>query len=55
MYANRVAILMTGAAFDCVDTVAIRSTANVHGVAMAVVSLTGVISGGVAIHTARVT
>jgi hypothetical protein len=48
-------VLMTGAAFDGIDTVAIRSAVDLHRVTMAVVTLTREIPHGVAIHTARVT
>ncbi len=51
--AGRVVILMTGAAFDRVHTVAVGAAANVHGVRMAVIALTRKISAGVAIHAAR--
>jgi hypothetical protein len=48
-------VLMTGAAFDRTHSVAIRSTVNLHRVTMAVVTLTGEIPHGVAIHATRVT
>src|SRR5258707_12176123 len=48
-------VLMTGAAFDGIDTVTIRSTVNPHRVQVAVVPLPREIPYGVAIHTTRVT
>jgi hypothetical protein len=47
--------LMTGAAFDRIDSVTLWSTVNLHRVTMAVVTLTREIPRGVAIHAARVT
>ena len=48
-----IVILMTGTAFDGIHAVSVRSAMNLHGVAMAVITLARKISGGVAIHTAR--
>jgi hypothetical protein len=47
-------VLVTGAAFDCIDTLPLGSTANLHGVAMAILSLTRIVSDGVAVHAAGV-
>jgi hypothetical protein len=51
--ASEIMILMTGAASDGINSLSV-STANLHCVAMAVVTLTRKVSTGVAIHTARV-
>jgi hypothetical protein len=51
--AHEIVILMTGAASDGIYSMSV-STANLHCVAMAVVTLTRKVSTGVAIHTARV-
>jgi hypothetical protein len=48
-------VLMTGVALNGIDSVTIRSTVNLHGVTVAVVTLTRKIPHGVAIHTTRVT
>jgi hypothetical protein len=48
-------VLMTGAAFDGVDAVTVRATMNLHGVTVAVVTLTREVSDGVAVHATRVT
>jgi hypothetical protein len=55
MPAHEVVVLVTGAAFDRIDTVSVGPTANLHGMAMAIVSLARIVSVGVAIHAARVT
>ena len=53
MQAREIVVLMTGAAFDGVQPVPVGSAPDLHGVRMAVVSLTRKVSGGVAIHAAR--
>jgi hypothetical protein len=50
--ACQIVILMTGAASDAIYSLSV-STANLHCVAMAVVTLTWKIASRVAIHTAR--
>jgi hypothetical protein len=51
--AREIVILMTGAASDGIYSLSV-SAANLHCVAMAVVTLTRKVTTGVAIHTARV-
>jgi hypothetical protein len=51
--AREIVILMTGAAADGINSLSV-STANLHCVVMAVVTLTREVSTGVAIHAARV-
>jgi hypothetical protein len=53
--ANQVVILVAAAAFDRVHPRPVRTTSNLHGVTMAIVSLAGIVPVGVAIHTTRVT
>jgi hypothetical protein len=48
-----IVILMTGTAFDGIHAVSVRSAMNLHGVAMAVVTLPRKVTQGMAIHTAR--
>ena len=50
--AHEIVVLMTGAASDSIHSLSV-STANLHCVAMAIVTLTRKVSTGVAIHTAR--
>jgi len=52
--ASQVVVLVTGATFDRIDTLPIGSAPDLHGVAMAIVSLARIVSDGVAIHAARV-
>jgi hypothetical protein len=52
---NQVVILVTGAAPDCVDSMSVGSTPNIHSVAMPILALARKVPAGVAIHTARVT
>src|ERR1700738_1227205 len=51
---NKIVILMARAAFHCVSSLPVRTTANAHRVTMIVVALPGIVPAGVAIHAARV-
>jgi hypothetical protein len=51
--AREIVILVTGAASHRIHAVPVRSTVDLHCVSMVVVTLTGKISLGVAIHTTR--
>jgi hypothetical protein len=53
MQSVEVVILVTAAAFRGDDPISIATTPHVHGVRMSIVSLSGKISLGMAIHTAR--
>jgi hypothetical protein len=53
--AHEIVILMAGAACDGIHALPAWSAENLHGMAMAVVTLTGKVSMGVTIHTARMT
>jgi hypothetical protein len=53
MYAGQIVLLVTGAAFDRIQALAVGSAADLHCMLMTVVSLTGKVSGGVTIHAAR--
>jgi hypothetical protein len=50
---GKVMILVAGAAFQAGNTLAFKSAADVHGVLVAIVSLAREVSGGVAVHAAR--
>jgi hypothetical protein len=54
MDARQVMVLVTGAACNRIQSLPIRSAPDLHGVQMAVVSLTWKISGRMAIHAAGV-
>ena len=51
--AHEIVALMTGAAFDGVYALPVWSTADLHGVSMAIISLSRKISLGMTIDTAR--
>jgi hypothetical protein len=53
MHAGQVMILVTRAAFNRVHSLPVGSASDLHRMLMAVVSLTGKISGGVTIHAPR--
>jgi hypothetical protein len=53
MHAREIVVLMTGAAFHRIHSLAAGSARDLHGVPMAVVSLTRKISDGVTIHAPR--
>jgi hypothetical protein len=53
MHAGRILLLVTGVTLDRVQTVSIRAAPDLHGVRMAIVSLTRIVTGRMAVHAAR--
>jgi hypothetical protein len=54
MQSSRIVFLMTSAAYDRIRSASIGSAPDLQGMRMAVVSLPGKVSAGMAVHAARV-
>ncbi len=54
MFARKVVVLMTGAAFFRSDSVTVGAATHVHRMRMPIVSLPGKVSLGMAVHASRV-
>jgi hypothetical protein len=50
---GQVVILMTGAAGNAIDAMTVWPATDIHSVGMAIVTLPGIVTAGMAIHAAR--